>query len=130
MFPWKYKQWVENSKIDYSKYLDRTEPSVLRIVFSEHAEVYKFREWVKKQVELAMDEKRPAYLDVLIQKFGEPVLYDKFNEKYKVNKEMAVFKFNNKLHMTSEDIARYPNLSLSDVKPAPSFDVTKATKIK
>jgi hypothetical protein len=90
MFPWKHKQWVENSKIDYSKYLERTEPSVLRIVYTEHAEVYKLRAWVKKQVQLAMDETRPPYLDILIKKFGEPVLYDKFSEKYTVNKDMAV----------------------------------------
>jgi hypothetical protein len=32
--------------------------------------------------------------------------------------------------MTKEEIAKYPNLKLVDLKPAPPFDIAKASPIK
>ena len=70
MHPVRYAKWAENEKIDYENYMERSEPSALRIFHTDYAEVYKFREWIKKEIEKRKGEGVPTYLDEMIAKFG------------------------------------------------------------
>ena len=107
------------------------EPKPFRLVTSEHADVRKFKRWLRNH--LAKIESNPDfdYDKEALAKFepGLDISLGDFDKREEINTDMAIFKWSNQMYMTEQEIKDLPEERRLIKQPPKPMDLSKAERI-
>lgn len=107
-------------------------PVEFRVICSPKAEWRKFRKWLFRHLRMIEADPEFDYDKMALEKYADQkdISVGNFEEKGKLNHEMAIYKWDASIYMTEEEIAALPEERRPVLSEPPKyFDLSKAERI-
>ena len=103
-----------------------------RVICSEKAEWRKFRKWLFRHLRMMEADPDFDFDKIALEKYADQkdISIGNFEEKGKLNHEMAIYKWDASIYMTEEEIAALPEERKPVLyEPPKYFDLSKAERV-